>query len=545
MVEREGLILSNYLEVLRRRRNIVIFFFCLTVVIAGIVTFFTKPVYRATVTLLIDVESPSVLSGGGIDAGTQGYATYGSYREYYKSQMGIITSTPILEQVFKEFDLSSLEKYREEKEPLKEFAKTVSVKPVKESRLLKLNANSKDPSLAKKIANRIAEIYIQHNLAYISKSEWLNLLKNEYLRLKAKLFEYSKIYKESHPEMIRIKKEIDEVIENISRGKRSSFTEEDIEGQAAKSKYQQALEGLKANNVSIVAAAKEPVRPVKPNKVFNIMVAIIVGLFGGIVLAFFIEYQDFSIKGVDDLERIVDWPYLGQIPKVGGARKEFHVQRHPNDFISEAIRSIRTQVLFLDTKENPVKAVVVSSLGPQEGKTTFLCNLGIIMASNKKKILLVDSDMRKPRLHAIFKKKTDKGLSHFLAGQVEYKDIIVPTEVENLFFVGNSQPPPNPAELLSNDRMKEFIDKVKEEFDFILFDSPPISMITDATILSKMLDGVIVVVECEKTPKKALARSYKLLKNSRIKVLGVVIDRVPVSSGDGYYYAYSYSGKKR
>jgi capsular exopolysaccharide synthesis family protein len=345
--------------------------------------------------------------------------------------------------------------------------------------------------------------------------------------------------------MVHLKEEMTEVVENITKGKKSSFTESDIEGEKAKSQYQHALEGLKANNVSMVAAAQTPIVPVRPNKIFNVFMAMVVGLFGGVGLVFFAECQDSSVKSVEDLESLVDWPFLGQIPKIAGVRKEFHAQKHSGDFITESFRAIRTQLLFLNTKENPVKAVVVTSLGPQEGKTTILCNLGIVLAQNNMKVLLVDADMRKPRLHIIFKRKGTKSFSNFLSGQVEYKDIIQETEVKNLFLVDNNQPPPNPAELLLSEKMKDFVSSVKEDFDFILFDSSPIGMITDATILARMLDGVAVVVEAEKTPKKAALRSDKLFKTSRVKILGAIINRTVISGSDSYYSSYAYSASKR
>jgi capsular exopolysaccharide synthesis family protein len=534
---------SDYFDILRRRVGIVIAAFVIIVVAVTVITFLMTPIYRATALVLIDIESPQVLTTtGAVEIGSPWSSSYYSYREYFKSQMGIIKSHSIAEQVFKEFNILKLEEFAKVKEPIKKFLKTIDVEAVRDTRLLRLNVENKDPALAKKIANRIADIYIRRNLAYISQSEWLNLLKNEYLRLETRLSEYSKIYKGGHPEMIRLKDEMAEMATNIARAKDVDFTAYMSQEEAAKQSYRHALEGLKANNVSIIDYAKTPIVPVKPKKLLNILMAIIMGFFGGIGLAFFFEYQDVTIKDVEDIERLTSWPFLGKIPRIGGTKKELHVQRKMGDFITEAYRSIRTQLSFLDTKEYPLKSIVVTSLGAQEGKTTSVCNLGIVIAQNNKKVLLVEADMRKPRLHDVFKKKNSRGLNHFLSGEAGFDELLQETDVERLYFIGGNNTSHSPAELLSSEKMKEFMEIARKKFDYVIFDSPPIGILTDATILSRIADGVILVIESGKTPKRALLRNYKLYKNSKIRFAGVIINKVDVVGQEDYYYSYSYSG---
>jgi protein-tyrosine kinase len=189
--------------------------------------------------------------------------------------------------------------------------------------------------------------------------------------------------------------------------------------------------------------------------------------------------------------------------------------------------------------------MLISSLGPQEGKTTTLCNLGIVMAQAGKKVLLVDSDMRKPRLHGIFKHKNEKGLSDFLSMQANFEDIIEQTDMENVSFISAGTTPPNPSELLSSHKAKEFIDKAKKDFDIILFDTPPSAVVTDAMILSRVVDGVIMVVESGKTSKRALPRIFNLLKDSNAKVIGAILNRISPSTSNYYHYHSYYYGRKK
>ena len=163
------------------------------------------------------------------------------------------------------------------------------------------------------------------------------------------------------------------------------------------------------------------------------------------------------------------------------------------------------------------------------------------MAQNQSKVLLVDADMRRPRLHEAFKQKNNAGLSNFLSGQSKFEEVIKKTEIENLSLVCGGPYPPNPSELLSCHKMKEFIQEAgKSDFDFILFDMPPMMVVTDAVILSKSVDGTIIVLESGKTSKRVLPRVDKILKNAQARVVGAILNRNPITSDNYQYYNYYY-----
>jgi len=543
----ESLHLKDYIEVLRRRRNAAIAFFVTTVVVVTIGSFIMEPVYRATATLLIDLESQNVLatSNYNVEFGSQNYY---AYKEYFQSQIEILTSRPLTRKVFDELNLGSLKDYAKAKDPIDKLLKKITVEPIRDTRLLKLNIDNPDPALAVKIANTWAEEYVKRNLAYISKNESVNLMKNEYLQLENKLAEYSKIYKEGHPEMIRLNQEIADLFKKMEQEKDASLygSTENI-SQAAGG--QGTLAGLKANNISIIAPAEVPTSPIKPKKRLNVLLAIVFGLFGGVGLAFFFEYLDDTVKGIEDVERLLRWPFLGNVPEIDASgklsecEKDLFVKSNPKDPIAESYRAIRTAIALSNSEEHPVKSIAITSPGPQEGKTTTLCNLGVAIAQNQKKVLLVDADLRKPRLNTVFNKENNSGLSSFLSQESMFEEIIQKTEIDNLYLVNGGPHPPNPSELLSSHKYKEFITLAKEKFDYILFDTPPIAVVTDALIISQVVDGLIVVVESGKTPKRALPRIYKLIEDAKVRTIGTIINKISITKGNYYYYSYYY-GKK-
>jgi capsular exopolysaccharide synthesis family protein len=276
----------------------------------------------------------------------------------------------------------------------------------------------------------------------------------------------------------------------------------------------------------------------------------VIGLFGGVGLAFFFEYLDDTVKDLSDIERTVEWPFLGSVPeidtrekKLSETEKDMLVHVKPKDPIAEAIRSIRTSIIFSSTEEHPIKAVVITSAAPQEGKTTTACNLAIAMAQNNKRVLIVDADMRNPRLQYVFKKENKEGLSTYLASQTKFSDILRATDIENLSLITSGIHPPNPSELLASVKMTEFVKEAKAKFDFILFDTPPITILTDPAILSRIADGLIMVVESGKTSKRVIPRIGQILDNAKARVIGVIFNKISIKTSDYYYYYSRYYGK--
>jgi len=324
-------------------------------------------------------------------------------------------------------------------------------------------------------------------------------------------------------------------------------------------------------NVRIIDPAQPDYVPIKPKKKMNIILGIIMGLGLGVGVTFVMEYFDNSVRSVEDIEK-AGIPILGSIPviKIEEARKKFTKNgRHhspgklsshetktiagrlithfaPKSPISEAYRSLRTSIQY-SKADTPLKTIVVTSPGPQEGKSTTVANLAITIAQMGSKTLLVDTDLRRPVLHSIFNLNRSRGISTYLVGKSELDDVIFRTEIDNLFVMPCGTLPPNPSELLGSKAMKECIAQLKERFDIILFDSPPLMAVTDAAVLSSEVDGVILVVKAGQTDRNAIVRSYEILKNIPNHILGALLNVVNVEGIYGsyyyYYYHYYYYGK--
>lgn len=325
------------------------------------------------------------------------------------------------------------------------------------------------------------------------------------------------------------------------------------------------------NNIKVIERASLPKKPVGPKRVLMIMLGFMVSLGGSVGFVFFLEYIDNSIKSVDDVSRYVQLPALGVIPtiyassgrslagkkKVGQktlAAKGLILEAGP-DFkpgqvmamesrstAAEAYRALRTSVL-LSSAGRPPKTVLVTSSQPGEGKTTTCVNIAISLAQLGASVLVIDADMRKPTVHKVFGVDYLRGLSTFLSRNVEIQSLIQKLPVKNLSLLPCGPIPPNPAELISSDRMKEMLAILGEQYDHILIDSPPLANVTDGVILSTMVEGVILVVHGGKSSRGLVCRSRQELMGVGAKIFGVVLNNVDMrhEGYDNYYYGrYSY-----
>jgi succinoglycan biosynthesis transport protein ExoP len=223
---------------------------------------------------------------------------------------------------------------------------------------------------------------------------------------------------------------------------------------------------------------------------------------------------------------------------------------HPKSILSESYRNIRTSIL-LSFSEKPPKKIVITSPNPSEGKTTTVVNTAIALSQTGAQVLVIDGDMRHPRIHKIFNEENGAGLSNFLSGNAPIDSIIKKTEVPNLYYVPSGPIPPNPSELIGSNLFKVMLETLGKRFDHVILDSPPTLGFADSIILSTVVDGVILVVLGGKTPRETLLRAKEVLWQVNAKILGVIINRVDIHRSDYgyYYYRYHYyygkGGKKK
>jgi polysaccharide biosynthesis transport protein len=306
----------------------------------------------------------------------------------------------------------------------------------------------------------------------------------------------------------------------------------------------------RANNVRVLDAALVPKSPVLPRMLLNLAVAAILALVGSLGLAFFMYRLDNTIKNQQQLEAY-GLTFLGIVPSIrsvrgrGGLPKELGnpdrcVIEHPRSSVAECVRIIRTNLLFM-ASENALGSIMVTSAGPREGKTTTCVNIGATMAMSGTRTLLIDSDLRRPRLHKIFGMTNERGLTNLVMdADVRVADMVKATEVERLDILCSGPLPPNPSELLHTQGFRRTLEKLGNEYDRLIFDSPPIGAVTDAQILGQQVDGTILVVRAGDTRREMVAKATGLLSSVNIRVLGALLNNLDVSQrGYGqYYYQY-------
>lgn len=303
------------------------------------------------------------------------------------------------------------------------------------------------------------------------------------------------------------------------------------------------------SNLVVIDPALLPLAPVKPKKAMNLLLGLLVGLFLGAGVAFVREYLDDTIKDAEGARRELDAPILAVIPHIhhrieksevddkdGNDRKTaLIVRQEPKSSVSEAFRSLRTGLHFSAINRKK-KLILVTSTLSGEGKTTIASNLAVIMAQTGVRVLLMDCDLRRPKQHEMFSYAKSPGLSEVLAGDVALDIALHDTGTPGVDFIAAGTTPPNPAELLSSESMSDLLKYLKERYDHIIVDSPPVLAVTDAPLLSACCDLVVVVLETERVPVKAAQRMAELLGSAQAPVAGIVVNDKSGHSGERYGY---------
>jgi capsular exopolysaccharide synthesis family protein len=290
----------------------------------------------------------------------------------------------------------------------------------------------------------------------------------------------------------------------------------------------------KSAMVEIVDTAKVDSHPVKPNKPLNIALGIIIGLVVGVGLAFFIEYLDTSVKTIDDVERSLQSPVLGVIPQnVGLLIEEGAESPH-----AEAYRVLRTNLLF-SRKDDKLNTIAVVSAGAGEGKSTTVFNLASVFAQSGQRVLVVDSDLRRPTLHKMLRVTNSIGLTNYLLKQNSLEEVVQTTQVPTMDFLASGKLPSSSLGILSSAQMKDLIGELKQRYDFVFFDSPPIMGVSDASILASEVDMTLQVIQYRRYPQPMNVRAKQLIEKVGGNLVGIVLNNINMSQDESYYY---YSG---
>ncbi len=297
-------------------------------------------------------------------------------------------------------------------------------------------------------------------------------------------------------------------------------------------------ERSQAVNVWVIEKAQLPKFPAKPRKKRNIMMGIILGLFGGLGLAFFFEYIDNTVKTPEDVEEKFDIPVISTIDYLKDKNQTIvqNVLSDSSSLIAESFKGLRTSVL-LSSADKPLKTILITSITPGEGKSSISACLAVSIAQTGKKVLLIDADMRRPVQHKNFNLENISGLSYFLAGVSETNEPPFGTPIENLSVVTSGPIPPNPSELLSSKKLISLISESSNKYDMVIIDTPPLASVTDPIILTQHVDGFIIVTWAGKTTYEMLGNGLKKLKEADASITGLVLNRFSAKKS-GYYYNY-------
>ncbi len=296
------------------------------------------------------------------------------------------------------------------------------------------------------------------------------------------------------------------------------------------------------NSISVIEPAAVPARPVGPNKGATILLAAAIGLLLAAGAGYLLDYLDDTLKNPDDVEKVAGLTTLGAVPRIEsiGPGNELAALMAGQSAGREAYRVLRTNLQFAAV-DRPLRVLMVTSPSPTEGKSLTVANLAVALAQADKRIILVDTDLHKPRLHRVFGLRNNVGITTALLEEHPVADgLLQPTAVPGLSVLTSGPLPPNPAELLGSARMRELLAHLSAQADVVLLDSPPTVALSDAAILSTQCDGVLLVFDAGSTRREVARRAVEALRRVNARVVGAVLNRMPLQ-GDGYYYYYYYN----
>lgn len=337
-----------------------------------------------------------------------------------------------------------------------------------------------------------------------------------------------------------------------------------LDGLLQRSKENDVVLAGTPNNVSVLDYALVPDGPVGPARLRSVILALILSFGAGIGLALVLEYLDDTVRSTEEVERLLHLPALAVIPAAGFMKKrkllktskalqvkngngdsppELMINVDARSPLAEAYRQLRTSVL-LSSAGHPPKTLLVTSSLPGEGKTTTAVNTAISLAQTGASVVIIDADMRRPRIHSIFGLKNRHGLSTILSNEMSEAEILCSVEQDetsNLHLLTSGPIPPNPAELIGSEQMRRLIATLESTFTHIIVDSPPISSFTDGVLISSMADGVLLVVHGGKSSRHVVKRSRQMLQDVGAKIFGIVLNNVNLRPHDYYYYQHYYN----
>lgn len=509
--------IQRYGGILRRWAWLIILAACAAGAIAFWVSKRSTPVYEAVTTVLIN-EAPATRSTD--------YTSIVTSERLAQTYSQLMTKQPVLESLITQSGIDL---------DVDQLKGMITVQPVQETTLIEVRVEDIDPSRAAEIANRLVDEFSKSNQ-----------------ELQASRYAASK------ESLARQMEDVDRQIqaaavqlENLGKDDTGQAERDRIETNLAQYRqtyanllqsYEQVrlAEAQSTANVIQVEPAVIPERPVRPRVLINTLLAMIVGFMLAVGIAFLVEAMDDTLKGPDQVTGQLGLPVLGMILRhnVQDGRPITLVE--PRSQVAEAFRSLRTNLQFTSV-DHPLRTLLVTSPTPAEGKSTVAVNLGVVMAQGGKRVALVDADLRRPRVHKLLDIPNLGGISNlFVQEPLQLDGRLQKTSADDLFALTSGELPPNPAELLGSEKMYEIIRLVKEQAEVVIIDSPPVIAVTDSSLLSQRVDGVLLVFKPGVTQMSAARQTVEQLQRLGANLLGAVINEIDLKRSR--YYNYHYKG---
>lgn len=499
--------LRAYLTILRRRKWVIVITTVITVTVVVIGTLLMTPEYEASTTLRIATAVRGTLDR--VDYDVQ-YA-----ERLMNTYTSIATSGPVLDELVQGLDLD---------EP-----PNVEVDVPANSELMRITVYAQDPVVAAQAANTLAEIVIaQSTDLYVSgRMAAQETLNQRLAQLEAEL-------NRAWLERENLVTQSPEDTERISTATRLIALKERQYADLL-AEYDQIVvrDSLHANTPVVFESAETPLVPSKPNMKQNIALGVLMGLIGGIGLAFLFENLDTRLRTTEQIADVANLPALGMIP-VAGKQPENTVLNGDSP-MGEAVRRLRANI-FAPNQEAPYKTLMITSAEPGEGKSTILASLAVALAQSGRQVIAVDGDLRRPTLHEMFHFSNHVGLSNILTQKRTLAEVVQHTTNPEVHVLTSGPSPSNPAELLSSPQMVDLIEQLAEEFDVVLLDTPSLLAVADAAVLAPIVDGVLLVVGRVPVRGETVQAARRQLEGVRAKSIGIVVNRVGQNANLYKYY---------
>jgi non-specific protein-tyrosine kinase len=497
----------EYLNVFLRRKWVILITFAVVMLVAVLGTLLSTPKYRASTVLRV-----LAISGGtGSD-----WVTYDTKQidRLMNTYAEFATSRPVLQELVERLQLNEWP--------------VIEVETLTDTELMQITAEAPDPVVARDAANALTEILIAQSRALYGGTGKTaqEILAEQLAQVKSELdqawVDYEAVVTDSP-----------EDTERISAASRTIELKETTYGELL-DQYERnrVREAVLANSLSVVEPAVTPREPSKPRKELNLALGFVVGLAGGVALAFLIENIDTTVYGIEQIKRLTGLPILGKVPAAG--KQEQHSLFDGGSIQGEAFRRLRTNLFTLD-HDSPLRTLLVTSSEPKEGKSTIVANLAFSIGQSGRKVIVVDAHLRLPTVHRIFELTNRVGLSSVLEDKATLEEAVQHSKIPGVDVLTSGPLPSNPAELLSSPRMAQLAEQLATQYDLALFDCPSLLAVTDAAALSQNVNGVILVVERARARQERVRAARQELSDVNATPIGVVVNRSQEDSVFDYY----------